>query len=104
MSYLPVSDPRSTIHDLWPRTYTRTCMSKRLIECVPNFSEGRDEVIIEAIASEIRSVMVGTLFKVEPGKATTRKVYTLVGVLEPVFEAAFRAAKKGIQVIDMSRH
>src|ERR1044072_3296 len=104
MSYLPVSDPRSTIHDLWPRTYTRTCMSKRLIECVPNFSEGRDEVIIEAIASEIRSVEGVPLLNADPGKATNRPVYTFVGEPEPVCEAAFRAAQKGIQLIDMSRH
>lgn len=85
-------------------TYTSPRMSKRLIECVPNFSEGRDEVIIEAIASEIRSVEGVTLLNVDPGKATNRTVYTFVGEPEPVCEAAFRAAQKGIQLIDMSRH
>lgn len=79
-------------------------MSKRLVECVPNFSEGRDPAIIDAIAGEIRSVDGVSLLNVDPGKATNRTVYTFVGEPEAVCEAAFRAAQKGIQLIDMSKH
>lgn len=79
-------------------------MSKRLIECVPNFSEGRDAGVIEAIASEIRAVDGVTLLNVDPGRATNRTVYTFVGEPEPVCEAAFRAAAKAIQLIDMAKH
>src|SRR5438105_3107315 len=79
-------------------------MSNRLIECVPNFSEGRDPAVIEAIAGEIRSVDGVSLLNVDPGKATNRTVYTFVGEPEPVCEAAFRAAQKGIELIDMGKH
>ncbi|HVT13007.1 MAG TPA: glutamate formimidoyltransferase [Fimbriimonadaceae bacterium] len=79
-------------------------MSKRLIECVPNFSEGRDAAIIEAIAAAIRSVDGVALLNVDPGQATNRTVYTFVGEPEPVCEAAFRAARKANELIDMSRH
>jgi glutamate formiminotransferase/formiminotetrahydrofolate cyclodeaminase len=79
-------------------------MTKRLIECVPNFSEGRDPAIIEAIAGEIRSVEGVSLLNVDPGKATNRTVYTFVGEPEAVCEAAFRAAQKGIELIDMRNH
>src|SRR5579862_2017034 len=81
-----------------------TAMSKRLIECVPNFSEGRDPVVIEAIAAAIRSVDGVSLLNVDPGKATNRTVYTFVGSPEDVCEAAFQAAKKGAELIDMSQH
>lgn len=79
-------------------------MSKRLIECVPNFSEGRNGAVIEAIATAIRSVDGVSLLNVDPGKATNRTVYTFVGEPEAVCEAAFRAAQKGIDLIDMSKH
>jgi glutamate formiminotransferase / formiminotetrahydrofolate cyclodeaminase len=79
-------------------------MSMRLIECVPNFSEGRDPAIIEAIAGEIRSVDGVSLLNVDPGKATNRTVYTFVGEPEAVCEAAYRAAEKAVELIDMSRH
>ena len=79
-------------------------MSRQLIECVPNFSEGRNPVVIEAIADAIRSVDGVSLLNVDPGKATNRTVYTFVGEPEPVCEAAFRAAEKAIELIDMSKH
>src|ERR1051326_9151720 len=79
-------------------------MSNRLIECVPNFSEGRDPAIVEAIAEAIRSVDGASLLNVDPGKATNRTVYTFVGEPVAVCEAAFQAAKKGVDLIDMSRH
>mgnify|MGYP002336104325 CR=1 FL=1 len=75
-----------------------------MIECVPNFSEGRDPAVIEAIADAIRIVDGVSLLNVDPGMATNRTVYTFVGPPEAVCEAAFQAAKKGCELIDMSRH
>lgn len=77
---------------------------KQLIECVPNFSEGRDEKIIQQIADSIRSVERVKLLNVDPGKATNRTVMTLVGEPDAVVEAAFRAIEMAAQLIDMSKH
>jgi len=77
---------------------------KQLIECVPNFSEGRDMSVIAKITDEIKSVDGVKLLDVDPGKATNRTVVTFVGEPEPVIEAAFRAIKKASEVIDMSKH
>jgi glutamate formiminotransferase/formiminotetrahydrofolate cyclodeaminase len=71
---------------------------------VPNFSEGRNQATIDAIAEAIRSVEGVSLLNVDPGKATNRTVYTFVGEPEAVCEAAFQAARKGAELIDMSRH
>jgi glutamate formiminotransferase/formiminotetrahydrofolate cyclodeaminase len=75
-----------------------------LIECVPNFSEGRDMNIIKQITDEIESVEGVKLLDVDPGKATNRTVVTFVGEPEPVINAAFLAIKKASELIDMSRH
>lgn len=75
-----------------------------IIECVPNFSEGRDPLTIQEIAAAIESVEGVRLLNVDPGQATNRTVYTFVGGPEAVCEAAFRAAKRGSELIDMSRH
>lgn len=75
-----------------------------LIECVPNFSEGRDMAIIKQITEAIESVEGVWLLDVDPGKATNRTVVTFVGPPEPVKEAAFRAARMANQLIDMSKH
>ncbi|MBI2814703.1 MAG: glutamate formimidoyltransferase [Opitutae bacterium] len=77
---------------------------RQLLECVPNFSEGRDPAIIRQITDEIQSVEGVKLLNVDPGKATNRTVVTLVGEPAAVCEAAFRAIKKAGEVIDMSRH
>lgn len=77
---------------------------KKLIECVPNFSEGRDMAIIEQITAEIKAVEGVSLLDVDPGASTNRTVVTLVGEPEPVIEAAFRAIRKASQLIDMSKH
>lgn len=77
---------------------------KKLIECVPNFSEGNDMVIIQQITREIESVEGVKLLDVDPGKATNRTVVTFVGSPNEVIEAAFRAAKKASELIDMSKH
>ena len=76
----------------------------RLIECVPNFSEGRDMEIIKQITNEIESVAGVRLLDVDPGRDTNRTVVTFIGEPEPVCEAAFRAVKKAAKVIDMSKH
>ncbi len=75
----------------------------QLIECVPNFSEGRNMGIIEQIADEIRSVKGVKLLNIDPGKATNRTVITFVGSPESVIEAAFLAIKKASHLIDMSK-
>ena len=75
-----------------------------LIECVPNFSEGRDMEKIKQITDEIESVEGVMILDVDPGKDTNRTVVTFVGDPESVCEAAFRAVRKAAQVIDMSRH
>jgi glutamate formiminotransferase/formiminotetrahydrofolate cyclodeaminase len=79
-------------------------MGKRIIECVPNFSEGRDMEIIRQITDSIESVNGVRLLNVDPGKATNRTVVTFVGDPEAVSEAAFLAVKKASEVIDMSKH
>ncbi len=76
----------------------------QIIECVPNFSEGRDEKIIGQIAEAIKQVDGVTLLDIDPGKATNRSVFTIAGPPESVIEAAFQAIKKSYELIDMSRH
>jgi glutamate formiminotransferase/formiminotetrahydrofolate cyclodeaminase len=76
----------------------------RLVECVPNFSEGRDRGIIDAIAQALASVSGVKLLDVDPGADTNRTVYTLVGPPEGAAEAAFRGAKKAAELIDMTAH
>ncbi|HNW50648.1 MAG TPA: glutamate formimidoyltransferase, partial [Prolixibacteraceae bacterium] len=76
----------------------------QLIECVPNFSEGRNMEVINQITREIASVEGVKLIDVDPGKATNRTVVTFVGAPDVVCEAAFRAAKKASEVIDMRKH
>lgn len=77
---------------------------QKLIECVPNFSEGRNAEIIETIAAEIRAVDQVKLLNVDPGRDTNRTVMTFVGPPEAVVEAAFRAAGKAAELIDMAKH
>ena len=76
----------------------------QLVECVPNFSEGRDRKIIEAIADAVRAVADVKLLDVDPGADTNRTVYTFVGSPQGVAEAAFQAAKKAYELIDMTKH
>ena len=77
---------------------------RKLVECVPNFSEGRDMAKINEITAEISATEGATLLDVDPGKDTNRTVVTLVGPPEAVVEAAFRAIRKAAEVIDMSQH
>ncbi len=77
---------------------------KRIVECVPNFSEGRNPEIIGQIAEAIKSVEGIKLLNVDPGKATNRTVMTFAGEPDDVVEAAFRGAKKAVEIIDMKKH
>lgn len=79
-------------------------MTEKLIECVPNFSEGRNENVIKQITDQIEAVEGVKLLDVDPGKATNRTVVTFVGSPDQVIEAAFQAIKKAGELIDMSKH
>lgn len=76
----------------------------KLMECVPNFSEGRDSRILDAIAAAMRTVKNVALLDIDPGADTNRTVYTLAGEPEAVMEAAFQGIKKAAELIDMSKH
>lgn len=77
---------------------------RKLIECVPNFSEGRDRDVIRQITDAIASVDGVSLLDVDPGASTNRTVVTFVGAPEAVVEGAFRGIQKAAELIDMSRH
>ena len=77
---------------------------KQIIECVPNYSEGRDRKVIDGIAAAIASVEGVKVLNVDPGQATNRTVITFVGEPAPVVEAAFRGAEKAKELIDMRKH
>ncbi len=77
---------------------------KKLIECVPNFSEGRDMAIIKQITDEIEKSEGVKLLDVDPGATTNRTVVTFVGTPDEVIEAAFKAVKKAQELIDMRNH
>ena len=76
----------------------------KIVECVPNFSEGRDKSVINAISAAVESVEGIRLLDVDPGEDFNRTVYTFVGEPKLVLEAAFRAAKVGVALIDMKHH
>ena len=77
---------------------------QKLIECVPNFSEGRDQNVIRQITDAIQSVDGVSLLDVDPGASTNRTVVTFVGSPDAAVEAAFRAIKKAAELIDMRKH
>jgi glutamate formiminotransferase/formiminotetrahydrofolate cyclodeaminase len=77
---------------------------QKLMECVPNFSEGRDQNIIRQITDAIESVDGVSLLDVDPGASTNRTVVTVVGSPDAAVEAAFRAIKKAAELIDMRKH
>lgn len=76
----------------------------QIIECVPNYSEGRDKGVIDAIVAAISTVEGVKVLDVDPGEATNRTVVTFVGEPQPVCEAAFRGAAKAQELIDMRQH
>src|SRR6185312_5536757 len=75
-----------------------------LIECVPNFSEGRDRYIIDAIAASIQNVADVKLMHVDIGHDANRTVYTFAGKPGAVLEAAYKSIEKASALIDMRRH
>jgi len=77
---------------------------EKIVECVPNFSEGKDKSIINAISAAIKTVDGVKLLNVDPGADFNRTVYTFVGEPNDVLEAAFQAARIGIALIDMTKH
>src|SRR5215510_6546012 len=77
---------------------------QKLIECVPNFSEGRDQNVIRQVTDSIKSVEGVSLLDVDPGASTNRTVVTFVGSPDAAVEAAFRAIKKAAELIDMRKH
>ncbi|MBU4484157.1 glutamate formimidoyltransferase [bacterium] len=77
---------------------------KQIVECVPNFSEGRDKTIIDAITSEVNKIKGVKLLDVDPGNATNRTVVTIAGDPNPTVEAAFLMIKKAYELIDMRKH
>ena len=79
-------------------------MTKRIIECVPNFSEGKDLHIIKQITDAIESVEGVKLLNVDPGEATNRTVVTFAGEPDDVCEAALRGAVKAKELIEMRKH
>ena len=76
----------------------------KLVECVPNISEGRDRKIIDAVAAEVETVDGVRLLDVDPGAATNRTVITFVGPHDEAVEAAFRLIRKAASLIDMKNH
>ncbi|HUP63370.1 MAG TPA: glutamate formimidoyltransferase [Thermoanaerobaculia bacterium] len=76
----------------------------KIVECVPNISEGRRSEIYNAVAAAAASVSDVTLLNVDPGADTNRTVITFVGAPDAVLEAAFRLVKKGVELIDMTTH
>lgn len=76
----------------------------RLVECVPNFSEGRDQGVIDAITAELDKAQGVELVDVDPGEATNRTVVTVIGEPDAMVDAAFHAIKKAAELIDMRQH
>lgn len=83
---------------------TRVTMKEKIVECVPNFSEGQNKEVIEAISEAISSTEGCSLLDVAPGLSTNRTVYTFVGSPDAVIEGALNAARKAFRLIDMSKH
>ncbi len=79
-------------------------MTQRIIECIPNISEGKDKQKIQAIAGEVETVEGVMLLDIDPGASTNRTVITFAGEPQAVAEAAFRLIKKAAELIDMRNH
>ena len=87
-----------------PHTYSTGMNLSKIIECVPNFSEGRDQAVINSIAQSIRDIHGCTLLHVDSGADTNRTVFTFVGSPNSVVEAALAASKVARTLIDMRKH
>src|ERR1044071_1049772 len=86
------------------RRTNRPSLMQKIIECVPNFSEGRDLEIVRQITAAIESVEGISLLNVDPGASTNRTVVTFAGSPEVAVEAAFRGIEKAAELIDMRKH
>jgi glutamate formiminotransferase/formiminotetrahydrofolate cyclodeaminase len=86
------------------KTSKKETSMNKIVECVPNFSEGRDREIIKKITDEIEKIPGAALLDVDPGRDTNRTVVTFAGNPDAVVEAAFQTIKKAAELIDMSRH
>jgi glutamate formiminotransferase/formiminotetrahydrofolate cyclodeaminase len=92
---------------MWYAAYSSTYEDGpllRLVECVPNFSEGRDKSVIDAITAEFDRAQGVELVDVDPGEATNRTVVTVIGEPDAMVDAAFNAIKKAAELIDMRQH
>ena len=78
--------------------------SRKIVECVPNFSEGCNKDIVEAIAASIRKTEGCSLLDVDPGASTNRTVYTFFGSPDAVVAGALNAARVAHRLIDMAKH
>ena len=79
-------------------------MAKKIVECVPNFSEGRDQGVIDQIVAAMDAVDGATVLDVDPGAATNRTVVTVVGDPDAVCDAAFEGIRTASELIDMAQH
>ncbi|NRA97885.1 MAG: glutamate formimidoyltransferase, partial [Planctomycetes bacterium] len=79
-------------------------MAKKIVECVPNFSEGRDQTVIDQIAAAMDAVDGATVLDVDPGAGTNRTVVTVVGDPDAVCDAAFEGIHTASELIDMAQH
>ena len=77
---------------------------QKIVECVPNFSEGKDKAVIKAICAAVESIEGVKLLDFDPGEDFNRTVFTFVGEPDKIVDAAFQAAKVGTALIDMTKH
>ncbi len=99
-----ILDPAIQVRILAPQFATQGGSMNKIVECVPNFSEGRNPDVIKAITDEIKNVDNVVLLDVDPGEAANRTVVTFAGDPDGIKEAAFRAIKKALELIDMTKH
>ena len=95
---------KKTKRSIQAYTKSKNSTMKPIIECVPNFSEGKNKVVIDQICQAIAETEGVSLLNVDPGAATNRTVVTFTGHPDAVVEAAFRGIKKAAELIDMTKH
>src|SRR5213594_5210157 len=103
-SLVPTTSSSRCSREPGTNALSKSLLMQKLIECVPNFSEGRDQNVIRQITDAIESVDGVSLLDVDPGASTNRTVVTFVGGPDAAVEAAFRAIKKASELIDMHKH
>src|SRR5207249_9974321 len=103
-SLVPTTSSSRCSREPWTNALSKSLLMKKLIDFVPNFSEGRDPDVIRQITDAIKSVDGVSLLDVDPGASTNRTVVTFVGNPEAAVKAAFRAIEKAAELIDMRKH